>query len=1551
MLHLYDLDHIKTEGLTKYKDLSIERNLDGIDFLSFLYPFKLAKNIVEETYIRTKENEYIVKEIDDSSDWIKIVAKINLEELKGKDIDRIDVSNTRLEDSVNLAIAGTGYTATILGNKAKRRTVRKAKCSSYDVLEEIRKVYKVEYRFDTINKVIYIYDQMGEDKGSYFSDELNLRKLNIKSNTYDFATRLIPIGKDGLTIESINNGKNYVENYQYSNKIITEYWEDNRYTDAESLMEDAILKLEEISKRIASYDADVIDLAKVSKKYEVLDYDLGDTIELLSRDKKIKEKQRIVKLVVYPKEPERNTCEIANKVLRFEDMQKEVIDSSETVEHITNSDGTIDGTTIDGVDVKKIENFEVEVARITNLTVINADISNLKADKADIVDLNAAVARIGTLEATKATITELNAVKARITTLESTSATIENLNATNAKITVLEADSASIQNLLAGNLTAENIQAGAITAGSSVIAVGAIGSAQISELSASKLSAGILDAAVITVKNLNADNITVGTINGQRIANGAIDDSKVATNANIAGSKLNINDVIVTINGATTQIDGTKIQVGNKSLDVELSEQKIKADDNSTNISNNTTSITANTNQIALKLDEQTFNSYKSVTDGKVSTIESNLTKATTDISVLQGEISLKATKTEVQEVSTKIDGIEVGGRNLLLDSDNLPLDGSDNNNRNLTQILEDINGEEYHSVTPIYNGNIYYSGGLKFSHPRIEGQQYTLSFDIMTKQSANWGFYFYTDTNRNIDNIPSTNGLWKRYSYTFTQTETKNNNILFGFKGLVSGQEIGWRKLKLEKGNKATDWTPAPEDTQKEISEAKTYAETKAQEAQQAAEAYAKTKAEAERVIAEAHADGIVSAEEQARINDVNSKLQTAKNHADTKASEAENASKAYADIKKSESISSSNTYTDNKAAEIKITTDAIKLDVSNNISNISKKAEKTYVDGQISTVNENITTVSNRTATLETSVNGITGRVESVEQNVVTVNSKIENLKTINIPDTRDDNELPSWYREHYPRKIVNEFKNKTAMGIGSSTYGVLTTIVPWSNTSGGVIIQTYENSGVKYYRKGNSDDTSWISWNTIENTAGSQAKMETAKSESISHTDSKVAEIKVTTDVITQRVDNTESNISTINNDITGINTEVSNVKSRTTTLETDVSGITGRVTSAESNISTINGNITSLDSRLDTAELKITPSAITSTVESNTTTLVNKTSIISEINQTAEAIKIQASKINLVGAVTVLSDITGDLGTVTAGTIDGATILSFNDDTGELLQMDSGYLMMTDLANEKYVSLDSQKLTIRQAYDEVNQGTGWWRQDMVIDSNSIWYNKYGENDIARFSIGVQDPFGYGPEENIEFNHSGHLHITGGRTFFDDDIMLDSNVSNIHFKIDTPNPGIELKSDGGTPYIDFARVLNNDYDMRFQLLDENLLKLIGGDFGVDGDIEMNGQKIFTHQRAVNGYTRLGKTKDSTDGVMIQWGNINQITTSIGHIDAQLTFPVAFMAQCRTLIVTPSPSGHDGWRGQVYTQKLTNAGARVVFYSGIANSRYQLFWIAIGY
>ena len=152
---------------------------------------------------------------------------------------------------------------------------------------------------------------------------LNLRKISLKSDTYDFYTRIYPIGKDGITPEWLT-GKDYIDNFQYSSKVKAYVWKDERYTNTTSLIEDATAKIEEMSRPYKAYTAEVVDLAKASEEYkDILSYGIGDTVTLVSKKTRTKEKQRIVKITEYPETPKKNTVEISNARKTFADIQKE----------------------------------------------------------------------------------------------------------------------------------------------------------------------------------------------------------------------------------------------------------------------------------------------------------------------------------------------------------------------------------------------------------------------------------------------------------------------------------------------------------------------------------------------------------------------------------------------------------------------------------------------------------------------------------------------------------------------------------------------------------------------------------------------------------------------------------------------------------------------------------------------------------------------------------------------------------------------------------------------------------------------------------------------------------------------------------------------------------------------------------------------------------------------------------------------------------------------------------------------------------------------------
>ena len=321
-------------GILKgFKDRKIVKTLDSGDReLSFKYPSdgEMVDRLKEEYYIRTKDDEYVIRKKKTGAQFNEYTAQLNVEELEGAVFPYgFESKEQTIRACLEFAFEGTGWKVGVCQITKKRTINKDEETNAWKVLQDCLSTYRTECKINSLTKTIDIYEQIGSDRGRYFIEGLNLKKLTVTSDTYDFYTRLIPLGKDGIGIEWL--GKPYLENYQYSSKIKTYVWSDERYTNTTSLIEDGIAKLDEMSKPYVAYAADVIDLARQSEKYSsVLDYDIGDTVWMISRKTRTKEKQRIVKLTEYPESPQKNTVELSNATKTFAEVQQEATDQAKS---------------------------------------------------------------------------------------------------------------------------------------------------------------------------------------------------------------------------------------------------------------------------------------------------------------------------------------------------------------------------------------------------------------------------------------------------------------------------------------------------------------------------------------------------------------------------------------------------------------------------------------------------------------------------------------------------------------------------------------------------------------------------------------------------------------------------------------------------------------------------------------------------------------------------------------------------------------------------------------------------------------------------------------------------------------------------------------------------------------------------------------------------------------------------------------------------------------------------------------------------------------------
>ena len=470
---------------------------------------------------------------------------------------------------------------------------------------------------------------------------------------------------------------------------------------------------------------------------------------------------------------------------------------------------------------KVLDEYDAIIAKIGNFELVIADkvsTEYLESKIAAINELIAGKATIGELDAVKATIKDLDVSKlqadiANINTAIIGKAEIEDLDAANANIETLKANVATINTLIGGHLTMDNIQSLVLTSSKVTVDNAFIKDAMIDRVSASKLAAGTINTSLINIGSADGAMTITGSlqqfrdaagnvriqigkdssgdftfalygadgkgqlinqngITSSAISDGLIVNSMVSDNANISGSKLDISSVVTEINNGTETIKSSKIFLDEKN---------------------------------------QTF-----------------------DVAF--------------NKLSTTVDNIEVGGRNYIHQGRGNKQEGFfDDPNWTITEDYAEATLTSQQTYETIWLTKGFVKGIREYE----VGDVYTWSYDIMytnwnvpdeSKIGEWWLGQRYADgtsesstgawrpvTQHDLPKMLSGNmelNQWIHVEYTITIPEQAHSSI--SYVNLVqlyyddpdTAATITFRikNVKLEKGNKATDWTPAPEDTDSAI-------------------------------------------------------------------------------------------------------------------------------------------------------------------------------------------------------------------------------------------------------------------------------------------------------------------------------------------------------------------------------------------------------------------------------------------------------------------------------------------------------------------------------------------------------------------------------------------------------------------------------------------------------------------------------------------------------------------------------------------------------------
>lgn len=503
------------------------------------------------------------------------------------------------------------------------------------------------------------------------------------------------------------------------------------------------------------------------------------------------------------------------------------------------------------IDHAMINKLDVDTAKITYATIDNLNALKAEIEQLDVTELAARVAKIE-----KAYITD-----AEVKTLLAGYATIGNLNATNAQITSLSGKFAAFEKTTTEELVAAK----------GWLLEGSIGDAQISRVSANKLTAGTIDTAIITVAgsdgHLRISDNTIQIKDLQRVrvqigkdasgeyslsvwdkagkliwdALGAtestiqrkiIRDKMVADDAAINALKLDLKSFNTALTEQGVSISGTVVQVGNKTLNVELTEQRQLTTEHGETLTDHTARITANENAIKLKVSTQEYESYKTTVNGEIATAKSRLNAAESSISVMKGQIALKVEQTDIEEA---VNNIQVGGRNMLINSTfnrqgykwtasdisgiSYPKEGRDGSY--CAKIIGRLNTQRNLQAEETYKvkaGEVYTLSGWTKSKDIVKG---TTNYFV----TLYMGFYdkdhkWKAEAAINNGQMPLSSD-WERNILTFTVPDVSgiDHMWIYLYARDFTGT-IWWDDVQLEKANKVSDWSPAVEDIEEDIAE-----------------------------------------------------------------------------------------------------------------------------------------------------------------------------------------------------------------------------------------------------------------------------------------------------------------------------------------------------------------------------------------------------------------------------------------------------------------------------------------------------------------------------------------------------------------------------------------------------------------------------------------------------------------------------------------------------------------------------------------------------------
>ena len=346
--YLIGLDDNPLRSLPLTFEIESETVKDGIDSVILELPIEEA--IIPEQKIIYKDRKYVITEIEEmkSTKKVLVTAESLFVELNTT-INEFQLEDATLFDAVEMALRGTGWTiGTIEADEGKYFMSEEGVTALYVLRRLGRLSDSVDVEFDTINRVVNYRVRQQRDLGVIFRYQKNIKEIT-KTTVFPRATRLMPIGRGGLTIANVNDGSDYIEDFSWYESLgmttqeakehytKTMIWKDERYIYAGNLMREGQRKLSQLAHPQIAYDVEL--------SYLDVDLQVGDYAYVIDEELGIKVRVEVVKLNKH-KDPTQDKVELNYLVPALHDDaggsdMEQVSDSSVDIAYTRLNDGVV----------------------------------------------------------------------------------------------------------------------------------------------------------------------------------------------------------------------------------------------------------------------------------------------------------------------------------------------------------------------------------------------------------------------------------------------------------------------------------------------------------------------------------------------------------------------------------------------------------------------------------------------------------------------------------------------------------------------------------------------------------------------------------------------------------------------------------------------------------------------------------------------------------------------------------------------------------------------------------------------------------------------------------------------------------------------------------------------------------------------------------------------------------------------------------------------------------------------------------------------------------